>query len=220
MRYWSLLPLTLVALVPAHAAPAKKAPAKKAPAKKAPAKKAPAKSATKSAAPKPVEPREIEIGTLLGLVPGNWDPQPPTNEFRLSQHLVPKATGDTAKTEFIVFYFGKGGGGTLEDNIKRWYGLMRQPDGGDTEAVAKRTESTREGLRITAVDIPGTYMDRPFPRSTEFTPRPDYRMLAAIVETTGEGGDGPYYLRIVGPAKSVAAAKPGWDKLMETIKTR
>lgn len=233
------LPLTLalLAALPAVSAPA---PAKK-PAKKpagtkastkAPAKapaKTPAKTASKTPAqpapakPAPArapEPQNVDIGSLAGVLPGNWAVQPPIGQFRLSQYELPRAAGDTKPSQLIVFHFGQGGGGTVEDNVKRWYGLMAQPDGRDSAEVAKRAEAAREGLKITSVDIPGTYRERPFPFSTEFVERPNYRMLAAVVETTGEGSDGPYFLRIVGPVKTVDAAKAGWDALLQSLKAR
>lgn len=223
------LPLAylLLAALPAVAAPAKKPARKPAPAKapaKGPAKgpaKTPAKAPAKPAAPaaKAPEPQNADIGSLAGVLPGNWTVQPPIGQFRLSQYELPKATGDTRPSLFIVFHFA-GSGGSTEDNVKRWYSLMRQPDGKDTAEVAKRAEATREGLKITSVDIPGTYLERPFPMSTEFVERPNYRMLAAVIETTGEGGDGPYFLRIVGPAKTVDAAKAGWDALLQSLKVR
>jgi hypothetical protein len=164
--------------------------------------------------------KTISFGDLAGSLPAKWEEQRAAGQFRLAQYLVPKAEGDPAQPQFIVFHFGRGCAGSVEDNVKRWMGMMRQPDGGDTAKVAKRSTSDRDGLKITSVDAPGTYLDRPFPMAQQFTERPNYRMLAAVVETTREGGDGPYYLRLVGPAKSVAAAKPGWDGLLASLKPR
>lgn len=192
------------------AAPAKK-PAPKAAPKKAAAKSAPAKPQVK-------EPQEVRLGNVSVRVPGEWSSLAPDGQFRAAQYVIPTAAGDTAQALFIVFHFGKGGGGGVEDNIRRWAGMMKQPDGGDTARVMKRHLAEREGLRITTADLPGTYLERPFPRSEEFVERPNYRMLAAIIETTNEGGDGPYFVRLVGPAKSVTAAKPGWDAFIASLK--
>jgi hypothetical protein len=193
------------------------APAPKSGKGKPPAKKPSTRpETTKKPAPNP-EP--LVLGGVTCLVPGDWTVQPAGGQFRVAQYALPKASGDTAQTLLIVFHFGKGGGGTVEDNVKRWMGMMRQPEGTDVMKVTKRQLIEREGLRITTVDIPGTYLERPFPMSDEFKERPNYRMLAAIVDTTKEEGDGPYYLRIVGPAKTVEAAKPGWDALIASLKT-
>jgi len=164
--------------------------------------------------------KPVTLGSLTGQAPANWESQPAGGQFRLAQFAVPKTPGDTAQALFIVFHFGAGGGGGVEDNVKRWYGMMRQPDGSDSAKAAKRQLSQRDGLKITTVDLAGTYQERPFPASPQVTERPGYRMLAAIVETTKEGGDGPYFLRLVGPAKSIEAARPGWESLLGSLKDR
>jgi len=218
MRTW----LLMGALLSGAAAPvalAAKMPAKKAVPKKAP-KPAP-KAAVKPVAPaaaKPAEPHAINLGGVAGAVPGEWTKVAPIGQFRLEQFLLPRAKGDTADASFIIFHFGQGGGGTVADNMRRWIGMMRQPEGTDVSQVAKAEKIEREGLRINVLDLPGTYLERPFPMSDQFTARPNYRMLAAIIETTKEGADGPYYFRIVGPARSIEAAKPGWDKLLASLK--
>jgi hypothetical protein len=171
----------------------------------------------RAAAEKP-EPQAVRLDYLRGAVPGEWSAQPAGGQFRLLQFALPKAEGDPAAPLFIVFHFGKGGGGGVEENIRRWTGMVRLPEGVDPQKAVKRAEVKRDGARITTLDLAGTYLDRPFPASDQVTPRPNYRMLAAIVETTREGGDGPYFVRVVGPAKSVEAAKKGWDGFIASLK--
>jgi hypothetical protein len=156
--------------------------------------------------------------TTSAQVPEKWKRADSGREFRVAEFMIPKAAGDTAVTQLIVFHFGRGGGGTVEDNVKRWMGLMSAPAGTDPAKLSGRKLVERKGLKVTTVDLTGTYQERPFPMAQTFTPRPSYRMLAAIVETTGDGGDGPYYLRIVGPEKTVTAAKAGWDELVGSIR--
>ena len=43
----------------------------------------------------------------------------------------PKSDGDKEDAELVVFFFGKGGGGTNEDNIKRWKGQFIAPPEGN-----------------------------------------------------------------------------------------
>ena len=175
-------------------------------------------SAAQEAGPKAADQREVSIGTLIGKVPGKWQSQPPAGQFRVAQLIIPKAEGDQTPAMLIGFHFGKNGGGGVDENFKRWMGMVRQPDGRDSEKAARRDLKRQGTLRIHTLDLSGTYLERPFPASQQVTERPNYRMLAAIVETTGPGGDGPYYLRLVGPAKTVAAAKPGWDALLQSLR--
>jgi hypothetical protein len=208
----------LIASAACAAPPApKKTPPRKVTPKKAPAKKAAPKTPTAARA-QPAVPQSLVLGSISAAVPGNWTAQPAGGQFRFAQYAIPKAPGDAVESLFIVFYFDRGGGGTVDDNLKRWIGMMRRTSegGGEVDAKVERTE--RAGLKITTLDQRGTYLERAFPMAQEFTPRPDYRMLAAVIETTGENGEGPYFVRLVGPAKSVTAAKPGWDAFVASLK--
>jgi hypothetical protein len=164
--------------------------------------------------------RTVTFGDVTALLPETWKEQTAGGQFRLAQFGVPRAEGDPADPQLIVFHFGRGGAGSIDENHVRWLGMMSKPAGSEKERTAARKVVERDGIRVTHVDLAGTYQDRPFPMSQQFTQRPNYRMLAAVVETTREGGDGPYYIRLVGPAKSVAAAKDGWDRLIASLKPR
>jgi hypothetical protein len=161
--------------------------------------------------------RAVKLPDVTGTVPTGWAPVQPTAmqaRFRLAQFRLPKAAGDAANPEMIVFYFGPGGGGGVPANIERWRGMFEGTGKG------KVASATRGVLKITTLDLSGTYKDRPSPMAPSFTSRPNYRMLAAAVETARPGGQGPYWIRLVGPAKSVAAQKAGWDAFLKSLKTR
>lgn len=107
-----------------------------------------------------------------------------------------------------------GAGGTVQANIDRWYGQFAQPDGTATKDKATTKKLDLAGCKVTLVDIPGTYKDSPGGpfaggRTVE---RPDYRMLAAIVETPDRGN---YFLKFYGPAKTVAAHAAGFRAMVE-----
>lgn len=106
-----------------------------------------------------------------------------------------------------------GAGGTVQANIDRWYGQFVQPDGSETKTKATTKKLDLAGCKVTLVDIPGTYKDSPGPfaggRAVE---RPDYRMLAAIVETPDRGN---HFLKFYGPAKTVAAHADGFRTMVE-----
>jgi hypothetical protein len=162
---------------------------------------------------KKVETKKIQIGTYSAQAPASWEVQTVKSQFRAGQFKIAKVEGDPADAEFIIFHFAGGGGG-LEENINRWHGFFKQPDGKPTKEVAKRTEFKIEPGRVVAVDISGTYLDRPFPMSPNFTAREKYRMLAAYVDVD----NGPYFLRLIGPAKTVEANAAGWEAMLKSIK--
>lgn len=107
-----------------------------------------------------------------------------------------------------------GAGGTVQANIDRWYGQFTQPDGSETKTKATSKKLDLAGCKVTLVDIPGTYKDSPGGpfaggRAIE---RPDYRMLAAIVETPDRGN---HFLKFYGPAKTVTAHADGFRTMVE-----
>ena len=108
-----------------------------------------------------------------------------------------------------------GAGGTVDANIERWYGQFTQPDGSATKDKATTKKLELAGCKVTLVDIPGTYKDSPggpFAGGAAVD-RPDYRMLAAIVETPERRGN--YFLKFYGPAKTVAAHADGFRTMVE-----
>ena len=162
----------------------------------------------------------LDLRGLLLRVPASWHRQPSTTPFRLAQYAIPHAPGDTAPASFIIFYFGPGQGGSAEANIQRWIGMMRQPNGKDSHAVAHRGQIQRPGLRISTLDVTGTYMESPNPFTTETIPRPHSRMLAAVSEPAKPNNAGSFFLRLVGPARTVGAAKPGWDAMLASVRAK
>ncbi|MFM7138511.1 MAG: hypothetical protein ACKO1M_15825 [Planctomycetota bacterium] len=107
-----------------------------------------------------------------------------------------------------------GAGGTIEANVDRWCGQFTQPDGGETKDKVTKKSLKVAGCGVTVVDIPGTYLDQPggpFGGGTTVK-RPDYRMLAAIVETPDEGN---YFLKFYGPAATVERHAAAFQKMIE-----
>lgn len=137
--------------------------------------------------------------------PAGWVAKKPASSMRVAEFALPKVEKDPEDASLVVYYFG-GTGGSVQANLDRWIGQMQQPDGRDSKTVAKSaTLSSKAGLKITLVDIPGTYVAEVTPGSSERFNKPNFRQLAAVVETK----DGPYFVKVVGPAATVARWEPG-----------
>jgi hypothetical protein len=106
-----------------------------------------------------------------------------------------------------------GAGGSVEQNIDRWYGQFIQPDGSSTKDKASTKKLKVAGRDVTLVDIPGTYKDSPGGpfAGGKTIERPGYRMLAAIIESP----DGNYFLKFYGPAATVDAHAAGFRTMVE-----
>jgi hypothetical protein len=109
-----------------------------------------------------------------------------------------------------------GAGGSVEANIERWYGQFAQPDGGSTKDKASTKKLNVSGSAVTLVDVSGTYKDMPGGpfAGGQAVDRPDYRMLAAIVETPEKGS---YFLKFYGPGPTVAKHADGFRQMVEGL---
>lgn len=109
-----------------------------------------------------------------------------------------------------------GAGGTVGANIDRWCGQFTQSDGGDTKQKMTTKAFKVAGSSITVVDIPGTFLDQPggpFAGGRSIQ-RPDYRMLAGIIETPEAGN---YFIKFYGPAATVERHADGFKKMLESM---
>src|SRR3990172_7573294 len=124
----------------------------------------------------------LRVEDIALKVPAGWERRPPASQMRLAEVRPPKGEGGPAAGGLAVTYF-PGGGGGVGPNVDRWFGQFTQPDGKATKEVAKVDKKEIGGLKVTLVDVPGTYRE-PFPRpGQKQTVFPDYRLLGAILET-------------------------------------
>jgi hypothetical protein len=157
----------------------------------------------------------LAFAGLTYTAPPAWHTRPPASSMRVAEFVVPKAPGDADDAELIVYYFGAAGGGGAEANIDRWIGQVQQPDGSDSKAKAKRAERTINGLKVTTVDVSGTYTAEMSPGASEHYNKPGYRVCAAVIDTP----QGAYYIKMTGPAKTVAAAQADYEKFLSSLKS-
>ena len=142
-------------------------------------------------------------------VPAGWVAGKPGSSMRVAEFTLPRTDKDPEDASLIVYYFG-GTGGSVQANLDRWIGQMQQPDGKDSKAVAKTsTITSAAGLKITLVDVPGTYVAEVTPGSSERFNKPNFRQIAAVIETSA----GPYFVKLVGPAATVAR----WEKSLRSF---
>lgn len=149
---------------------------------------------------------------LTFTAPPEWKPVATTSSMRVAQWALPHATGDTQDGELVVYYFG-GQGGSLDANIERWVGQMKQPDGRPTTAV-KRDSRTINGLKVTLVDLSGTYVAEMSPGSGQLHNSPGFRMRAGYIETA----NGPYFIKLVGPSKTITAFDKQFEAFLSSVK--
>jgi hypothetical protein len=144
--------------------------------------------------------------------PAAWHTRPPASSMRVAEFVVPHAAGDADDAEVIIYFFG-GQGGSADANVQRWIGQIQQPDGTPSSAKARREDTTVNGLKVTSVDVSGTYVAEMSPGAAEHFNKPGYRLRAAVVQTPR----GPYYIKMTGPAHTVAAADADYQQLLKSL---
>ena len=153
------------------------------------------------------------LATLTYSAPASWKPVATSSSMRVAQFAIPRAAGDAADGELVLYYFG-GSGGSVEANIERWLGQMQQPDGKPSSAVAKRESRTVNTLKVTLVDVSGTYVAEMTPGAKERHNSPNFRLRAAVIETP----NGPYFIKLTGPAQTIASAEKTFEQFLGTLK--
>jgi hypothetical protein len=149
--------------------------------------------------------------------PAGWQRVQPKSGIVETEFAVPSegaaADGTPAQPGRMTVM---GAGGTVQANIDRWYGQFAQPDGTATQDKATTKKLEIAGCKVTLVDVSGTYKDKPMGpfAGGAGVDRPNYRMLAAIVEVPDRGN---YFLKFYGPAATVAAHADGFRKMVEGI---
>jgi hypothetical protein len=139
--------------------------------------------------------------------PSSWKPQG-ERPMRAATYAVPAATGDHEDGECLVNYFGAGQGGPADANVKRWIG---QFDGG--EKNAKTQQRTIHALKVTTVDVAGSYSGMGGPMAQSKTVKRGYRLLGAIVEAP----QGNVFFKFTGPATTVAANQAKFEAMLNSL---
>ena len=145
--------------------------------------------------------------------PAEWIEEAAASPMRVSQFRLPRIPGDPEDGELVVFYFG-GSGGTVEANLQRWIGQMEQPDGRSSFEIASTTAFDANGLDVTLLDVPGTYVASVRPGAAERLDKPDFRLLAAVVATPA----GPWFFKLTGPTRTVARWEADFNTLINSVR--
>jgi len=127
--------------------------------------------------------------------------------MRVSQYQLPAAEGDAEAASLVVYYFGPGQGGSVDANLDRWIGQMQTPDGKPSKDKAKTENTTVNGLKVTLLDVAGTYAGGDMGGGGSAQSKPNFRLRAGVIETP----KGAYFIKLVGPEKTVSR----WDQAFQ-----
>jgi hypothetical protein len=155
----------------------------------------------------------VEFGNLKSRTPAAWKAEKPQNQLRMAQFRLPKVDGDNRGATVVIF---RNIGGSAAANIDRWKKQFIPPEGKTLDDVAKVTTTKVSEANVTYLDVHGTYKfkERPFDPNAKEERLPHYRMLAVVFDTK----DAPYHIRLVGPERTVAHYKKGFDEWLKGFK--
>jgi len=159
----------------------------------------PAAAAKPKGPPRDITPagttRTEKAAELSFAVPTEWETQQITSPMRVAHFVVPGPGGDA---EMIVFRFAGGAGG-IDANIARWKGQFVPPEGKTLHDISKTTNFEVGKLKVTLVDIAGHYKAAERPGSDKIVEQDNQRMIAAIVEGSGDA----FFFKLLGSSKTV-----------------
>lgn len=176
--------------------------------------KSPVMAPTAPAAPQPATAPPATAATsdgatvsLLGVsltLPASWKRNPPANQMRLAEAVVPDAGGDAAKSCLVVFSTA---GGTVDENIARWSGQVRDDKGQPVKGTSK--SHTINGVKASVVEMTGS-----FAGMGDGAAKENWTLCGAIIEAP----EGLLFIKMTGPAASVTAASKDFDALVQSLK--
>ncbi len=156
--------------------------------------------------------RAEAAGGLRWAAPADWTSKGSTR-MRAATYSIPAAPGDSEGGECAVYFFGPGQGGSVQANVRRWLGQFRTPEGGPVDEAARVTERNVGEIPVTWLEVRGTYLFKPAPFAPKVTPKPGYRMLAAIAQ----GPVGPVFFKLTAPANTADNAEAAFEKMLKSL---
>ena len=155
--------------------------------------------------------RTIDAGGLTFEVPAAWTSSKPSNAMRKAQLTIKPVEGDSEPAELVVTSF-PGGAGGVKANLDRWQKQFRDADDSPPKIETKTVPG--KNVEVVRAEVAGRYVAALFPGSPQSNNKPNFRLLGAIVEA----GDTTYFIKLVGPEKTMLDARPAFDTLLGTIK--
>jgi hypothetical protein len=146
------------------------------------------------------------VGEFTFARPPQWEWVEITSTMRKAQLKVTYAASK-ASADVAFYYFGTNGAGGVQANVDRWLKQFTEP----SDQINAKVEHTTVGkTKVTYVQAEGTYKSG-MPGG-EVTPRPDYALIGAILESD----QGNVYVRMTGPKVFVKSVVVDFKKMIES----
>ena len=155
-------------------------------------------SAIAVSAEQPAEP--VKVGAFTFPVPEGWKKVTPSSAMRKAQLEIAQGS---EKAEVTFFQFGAGQGGSVAENVARWFAQF--PGNEDK----RKTENVQAGsVKITYATTEGTFSSGMPGGPT--SPMTGYALCGAILESP----DGNVFVKMTGPEAVVKSATEAFKKMV------
>jgi hypothetical protein len=154
--------------------------------------------------------KTVEARGLTFKAPEAWKTIPTRSTMRVAQLQVEAMKGDDFPALLVVYAF-PGGAGSVDANVKRWQSQFKDAEGKPPKIESKSVKG--KNVEVTKVETAGHYAPSPVPGMAPEPERDNARLFGAIVVTERVG----YFLKMVGPDKTMDAIRPAFDELISTL---
>ena len=142
----------------------------------------------------------VKVGAFTFALPEGWKSVTPSSAMRKAQLEI---TQGSDKAEVTFFQFGAGEGGSVADNVARWFA---QFPGSDDK---RKSETVQAGsVKITYVTTEGTFSSG-IPGGPT-APMSGYALCGAILESA----DGSVFIKMTGPEAVVKSSTEAFKKMV------
>src|SRR2546430_1851422 len=155
---------------------------------------------------------DVDLGGMKAKTPATRKAGKPATQMQVATFTLPKADGDPEAGGVIAYLFGRVGGGGGAATVRRWQPILKARAG-----EKSKPDSLKVGeAKVTTVDVRGTFLSRspPFDPNAKVTEKPDFRLIGVVFENP----KGPYFVRFVGPQKTVEKHKKDFDAWLKSFK--
>ncbi len=149
---------------------------------------------------------EERVAGVTWKVPARWT-RGSEKPMRTATYIVPPLEGKGESAECAVSFFGSGQGGMVEANVDRWVGQFENP------VPPAKSEREINGLKVTTVQISGTYLGMGGMGMESSPKKENYRLLGAIVEAP----EGMVFFKLTGPNQTVEGAEKEFDAMVGSL---
>lgn len=150
---------------------------------------------------------QVRAAGLTFTLPAGWETRKPSNNMRLAEARLPGAADDGSK-DCVVAWFQSGG--SVQDNLTRWKGMVTKADGSGADATEEAIEV--QGVKVHTIEMTGAYVEGGMMGGG--TKRENWTFRGAIIETPGQLS----VVRMTGPADVMTSQKDAWNGLLRSMK--